>query len=119
MIDRSQALAVAEEWLDAWNSHDPERVVAHFTEDVLVCSPLAGQLRPGSNGELHGKNEVLSYYRDGLAASPGLQFSLVEVCIGIENVTVVYRNQRGVLVVEDLTLRDNGLACEVRVSYGA
>jgi hypothetical protein len=30
-----------------------------------------------------------------------------------------YRNQGGVLVVEDLPLRDNGLACEVRVRYGA
>ena len=119
MIDRVQALAVAEEWLDAWNAHDPERVVAHFTEDVVVRSPLAGQLRPRSNGELHGKEEVLSYYRDGLAASSGLQFSLVDVCTGIEDVTIVYRNQRGVLVVEALTLRSDRLACEVRVSYGA
>jgi ketosteroid isomerase-like protein len=41
MIDRAQALAVAKEWLDGWNAHDPERVVAHFTDDVIVRSPLA------------------------------------------------------------------------------
>jgi hypothetical protein len=39
---------------------------------------------------------VLSYYRDGLAASPGLRFSLVEVCTGVEDVTIVYRNQHDI-----------------------
>jgi hypothetical protein len=118
-VARAQALASAQEWLDAWNAHDPQRVVAHFTEDVVVHSPLAGQLRPGSNGELRGKDQVLSYYRDGLAASPGLRFSLVEVCTGIEDITIVYRDHRDTLVTEALTLREDGLACEVRVSYGA
>jgi hypothetical protein len=118
-VARAQALASAQEWLDAWNAHDPQRVVAHFTEDVVVHSPLAGQLRPESNGELRGKDQVLSYYRDGLAASPGLRFSLVEVCTGIEDITIVYRDHRDVLVTEALTLREDGLACEVRVSYGA
>jgi ketosteroid isomerase-like protein len=119
MIDRAQALAVAQEWLDAWNAHDPERVVAHFTDDVVVHSPLARQLRPESRGKLRGKDQVLSYYRDGLEAASGLRFSLVEVCTGVDDITIVYRNHRGVLVTEALTLRDDGLAREVRVSYGA
>jgi len=118
MIDRTQALTAAQEWLDAWNAHDPESVVAHFTDDVIVRSPVAGQLRPGSNGELRGKDAVLSYYRDGLAASADLRFSLVEVCIGVEDITIVYRNQRDVLVTEALTLCEDGRAREVRVGYG-
>jgi len=119
MIDRARALAVAQEWLDAWNSHDPQRVVAHFTDDVVVRSPLAGQLRAGSDGELRGKDAVLSYYRDGLAASSDLRFSLVEVCTGVDEVTIVYRNHSDILVTEALMLSADGLACEVRVSYGA
>jgi ketosteroid isomerase-like protein len=118
MIERAQAVVAAQEWLDAWNAHDPERVVAHFTDDVVIHSPLAGQLRPGSNGVLQGKDEVLSYYRDGLAEASGLRFSLIEVCIGVDDITIVYRNHRDILVTEALTMRD-GLACEVRVSYGA
>lgn len=119
MIERAQAVAAAQEWLDAWNGHDPERVVAHFTDDVVISSPVARQLRPGSDGVLHGKDEVLSYYRDGLAASAGLRFSLVEVCTGVDGITIVYRNQHDALVTEELRLRDDGLAYEVRVSYGA
>lgn len=119
MIDRAQALAVAQEWLDAWNAHDPQSVVAHFADDVVVRSPVAAQLRPGSNGELLGKDSVLSYYRAGLAASPDLRFSLVEVCTGVEDITIVYRNQHDTLVAETLTLSADGLARAVRVSYGA
>ena len=119
MIDRTKAVAAAAEWLDAWNAHDPERVVVHFSDDVVIRSPLADQLRPGSGGVLHGKDAVLSYYRDGLAASPGLRFTLVEVCTGVDDITIVYRNHRDILVTEMLRLRDDGLASEVRVSYGA
>jgi ketosteroid isomerase-like protein len=119
VIERDQALLAAQEWLDAWNAHDPDRVVAHFADDVVVHSPVAGQLRPGSNGVLRGKAEVLSYYRDGLAASPGLLFTLVDVCIGVDGYTIVYRNQRDVLVSEALILRADGQVSEVRVSYGA
>ena len=118
MIDRTHALEVAHEWVDAWNAHDPERVVSHFSDDVVVHSPLAERLRPGSNGTLAGKDAVLSYYRDGLAANPDLEFSLVEVCTGIDEMTIVYRNQRQTLATEALKLRDNGTVAEVRVGYG-
>ena len=118
MIDRTHALDLAHEWLAAWNAHDPERVVRHFADDVVVQSPLAERLRPGSNGTLTGKDAVLSYYRDGLAMNPGLEFTLVEVCTGIEEITIVYRNHRQTLATEALKLRNDGLVSEVRVGYG-
>jgi hypothetical protein len=119
VIERAQAEAIAQEWLDAWNAHDLERVVAHFADDVDVTSPLIARLRPGSEGRLRGKEAVLSYYRDGLAASAGLHFTLIEVCIGVDEVTIVYRNQRDAVVTETLTLGPDGHAVAVGVAYGA
>jgi hypothetical protein len=119
MIEREHAVERATEWCDAWNAHDPDAVVAHFVDDVVVHSPVAAQLRPESHGVLRGKDAVLSYYRDGLAASPELHFTLVEVCTGVDELTIVYRNQRDVVVTETLVLDDDGLASEVRVAYGA
>ncbi|HEX3622440.1 MAG TPA: nuclear transport factor 2 family protein [Acidimicrobiales bacterium] len=118
MIDRAQAEAAAAEWIEAWNAHDPQRVVAHFRDDVVVYSPLAARLRPGSGGVLHGKDAVLSYYEDGLASSGDLRFSLVDVCTGVDGFTIVYRNHHDILVTEALTFDDTGLASEVRVSHG-
>jgi ketosteroid isomerase-like protein len=118
VIDRERATRIAQEWLDAWNDHDPERVVAHFADNVIVVSPMLEQLRPKSSGVLGGKREVLDYYRDGLAASGDLKFELVEVCAGVAEVVIVYRNQRGVMVTESLEF-DGDEVIVVRVSYGA
>ena len=118
MIERTRAEAIASEWLEAWNAHRPDLVVAHFADDVVVASPLADRLRPGSGGVLRGKTEVLAYYQDGLAAAGDLRFTLVETLVGVDQVTIVYRNHRGVLTAETLTLRDDGLVGAVTVSYG-
>ena len=118
MIDHDRASAIAHEWLDAWNAHDPERVVAHFAKDVIVVSPLLEQLRPKSKGVLSGKREVLEYYRDGLAAAGDLHFELVEVCTSVTEVVIVYRNHRGTLVTESLEF-DGDKVIIVRVAYGA
>jgi hypothetical protein len=40
------------------------------------------------------------------------------VCTGVDDITIVYRNHRDLLVTEALTLR-GGFVCDVRVSYGA
>jgi hypothetical protein len=119
MIEHAAAEQLAHEWLDAWNSHDPERVVADFADGVVVSSPLIARLRPGSGGVLRDRQAVLAYYRDGLAASPGLRFELVAVCAGVDTVAIVYRNQRDLVVVETLRLDDHGRTVEVSVAYGA
>ena len=59
-----------------------------------------------------------SYYNDGLAAVPDLRFTLVETLVGVDQVTIVYRNQGNVLVAEILTIRDDGLVGAVHVAYG-
>jgi hypothetical protein len=118
LIERNRAEEISNEWLAAWNAHRPDLVVAHFADDVVVASPLVARLRPGSGGILNGKAEVLAYYRDGLAAAGDLHFTLVETLVGVDQVTIVYRNQREVLVAEILTLRDEGLVDAVSVAYG-
>jgi hypothetical protein len=118
LIERTRAEAIAREWLDAWNAHRPDLVVAHFADDVAVASPLAEQLRPGSAGVLRGKTEVLAYYNDGLAAVGDLRFTLIDTLVGVDQVTIVYRNHRGVLAAETLTVRDDGTVGTVTVSYG-
>jgi ketosteroid isomerase-like protein len=117
VIDRERATRIAQEWLDAWNAHDPERVVSHFANNVIVVSPMLEQLRPNSKGVLGGKRAVLDYYIDGLAASGDLRFELVEVCAGVTEVVIVYRNHRGVMVTESLEF-DGDEVITVRVAYG-
>jgi len=119
VVDHDRGTAISRRWLDAFNAHCAGDVVAHFAETVTATSPVIARLRPDSDGHLAGKPAVLDYYEEGLRLIPDLHFSLVEVLTGVDQVTIVYRNQAGTLVAETLTLDVDGLVASVSVTYGA
>ena len=40
MFTGSEADALAEHWIAAWNNHDLERILSHYAEDVVFSSPF-------------------------------------------------------------------------------
>jgi len=104
----------AQAWLAAWNNHDVEAVLGHFSDDVVFRSPAAIQLLADSDGVLRGKSELRRYWTDALAKIPDLKFELLGVYTGVDAVVIHYRNQKGGLVNEVLLFAD-GL---VREGYG-
>ena len=38
--------AFAREWIDAWNAHDLERILSHYSDEIVFTSPVAAQLVP-------------------------------------------------------------------------
>ncbi len=107
-------LAYADHWVKAWNDHDVEALLAHFTEDVVFSSPVAAQLLEGSDGVLRGKPALRAYWTEGLRRIPDLKFELVGVYAGVASLVINYRNQKGGLVNEVLIF-DGEL---VREGYG-
>ncbi len=106
MINPQQANALAQAWIAAWNSHDLERILAHYVDDFEMISPLIVKLMGEPSGRLRGKPLIREYWRRGLAASPDLHFDLEEILLGASSVTLLYRNQAGKRVAEVLTLDD-------------
>jgi hypothetical protein len=108
------ARAFASEWVEAWNAHDLERILGHFTEDVTFSSPVAAHIVPGSEGIISGKTALREYWREGLRLIPDLRFEIEGVYVGVSVVVINYRNQRGGLVSEvldfegDLVVRGHG-----------
>jgi hypothetical protein len=118
VIDRGRAERIAQQWLEAFNAHRADLVVAHFAADVTAASPLIDRLRPGSGGRLTGRDAVRDYYEEGLRLNTDLHFILVEVLCGVDQLTIVYRNQRGSLVAETLTVGNDDVVTAVSVAYG-
>ena len=118
VIEHEAGRRIALDWLDSFNAHDADRVVEHFADDVRATSPRIVALRPGSGGTLRGKAEVLSYYEEGLRRAPSLHFTLVDVLCGVDELTIVYRNELGAMVAETLTFGDDGQVHVVHVTYG-
>lgn len=44
MLNKDDAMKLANEWVAAWNAHDLERILAHYEEFVELTSPAAARL---------------------------------------------------------------------------
>jgi len=95
MISKDFALHFATEWIDAWNAHDLERILAHYTDDFEMSSPVIVQLMNEPSGTLRGKAAIRDYWSCALAQRPDLHFELMNVFAGARSVTVSYRGHRG------------------------
>jgi hypothetical protein len=103
------AQTFARQWVDAWNAHDLDGVLAHFTDDAEFASPVAAQLLPETRGVLRGKDAIRAYWAIGLERIPDLHFEVVDVYTGMDVVVIHYRNHVGGLVNEVLHVNEDGL----------
>lgn len=110
------ARAFAEGWIDAWNAHDLDAVLAHFSDDFEFSSPLVIQVAGEPTGTLKGKAAVQAYWRAALACVPTLHFDLVDVLAGVDCLTILYRGHRG-LTAELFELDANGRVVRGRALY--
>ncbi len=91
-----------DDWLRAWNEHDLDAIMEHFTEDVVFASPLAAQLIPSSKGVVRGKPALRVYWAEGLRRKPDLHFELKGIYEGVGIVVINYVNELGGRVCEVL-----------------
>jgi hypothetical protein len=114
-MDHGAVKTFVDHWVAAWNAHDLDAILAHFTDDIVFASPMAAALFPDSHGTLHGKQAVREYWAEGLRRIPNLHFEVLGHYLGVGVLVIHYRNQDGRLVNEVLMLGDDGL---VTAGYG-
>lgn len=95
MIDHSFADHFAHEWIDAWNSHDLDRILRHYADDFTMSSPAIVAIAKEPSGTLTGKDAIRAYWAQGLALMPTLHFTLITTLVGIDSITLYYRSPRG------------------------
>ena len=119
MLTEAQARSIAEENIAAWNSHDLERILAHYDDDVVLVSPVAALRFGAPQGEVRGKAALREYFGRALEANPTLRFELVDVMWGISSVVLYYKNQRGSMTGEVLEIGPSGRPIRVLANYSA
>ena len=110
MINQDWAKKFAEEWIDSWNSHDMGRILSHYTDDFEMSSPLIVERLRLPEGKLKGKRAIGEYWRPSLSMDPPLKFELVDVFVGISELTIYYKSVGRRVVVETLSINDSGKA---------
>jgi ketosteroid isomerase-like protein len=92
MITEEFARKFAAEWIEAWNSHNLDRILSHYSEDFEIETPMAVKFLDGSNGIVSGKQTVQKYWANALEKVPNLHFKLIEILSGINGLTIYYEN---------------------------
>jgi hypothetical protein len=118
MIDPVWARQFAEEWIEAWNSHDLGRILSHYSDDFEMTSPLIVERMHEPSGTLRGKDSVGAYWQIGLAATPPLKFELIDVFAGVNSITLYYRRASGRLAAEVLIVNEQGKVVKGMAHYG-
>ncbi|MFE7354455.1 nuclear transport factor 2 family protein [Streptomyces sp. NPDC057543] len=116
-MDLEFARAFAAQWEDDWNSHDLDRVLAHYHEDVTFSSPVMARFTGDPSGTVHGREALRRYWAAALERIPELKSEVVDVRASVHALVIDYRNQIGGRVSEVLTFRD-GLVVSGFGAYG-
>ncbi|MDA0350984.1 MAG: nuclear transport factor 2 family protein [Chloroflexi bacterium] len=95
MLDAAFAAEFARDWIEAWNSHDLPRVLAHYTEDFEMSSPVIPSITGDPSGTLAGKPAVAAYWTKALGMMPNLHFDLETTLFGVDSITLYYEGHRG------------------------
>jgi hypothetical protein len=95
LIDTAFATHFAQVWVDAWNAHDLDRILAHYAEDFEMRSPVIIQIAGEPSGVLKGKVAVGAYWRTALMRMPELRFELLGTLVGVNSLVLYYRGARG------------------------
>jgi predicted ester cyclase len=107
----------AQDWVDAWNSHNLERIMPHYDDQVVLVSPIARKILSG-DGTVQGKAALREYFLRGLEAFPDLRFDLIDVLWGTETIVVYYvNNVRGSKTAEVMLLNPVGKIHRVWANY--
>lgn len=115
----ASADAFAREWIDAWNSHDLDRILTHYAEDVVFVSPFVTALLGAEDGIVRGRDALRDYFARGLAAYPDLHFDFHEALLGAASVAIRYRSVGGREAIEVMELGEDGLVHRVTCHYSA
>jgi hypothetical protein len=119
MINKQKAEQIAREWIEAWNHHDLDAIIAHYADDVEFTSPFVVKLLGNTSGTIKSKEVLKSYFEKGLAAYPDLRFELLEVLTGVNSLTLYYRSVKGMLAAEVMVLNPKGEIVKVMAHYNA
>jgi len=119
MLTKADAETFARAWVSDWNSHDLERILAHYSDDFEFSSPFIVQIAGEPSGTLRGKKAVAAYWAKALARSPNLHFELDSVLWGVRTLVIHYQRHDGRKAAEWFEFGGSGQVVKSAAQYAA
>jgi len=109
--------AFAREWIHAWNSHDLERILSHYSDDVEVTTPMIKIAMGVDDGTVRGKDAARRYWAAALQKVPDLHFELVDIAQSVSSVALYYKSIMGKMAIEVMWFNECGKVNKVIAHY--
>jgi ketosteroid isomerase-like protein len=103
-MDDERAQRFAARWYAAWNAHDLEAILEHYTDDVEMTSPLVAALAGNAGGRLVGKAALGDYFAAALERYPELRFEPLTLFVGVDSLVLHYESVAGRIAAETVFL---------------
>ncbi len=105
----------ADRWLEAWNAHDLDAIVACYAEDVDFAIPAV--LGDAAEGRIGGREALRDHFRHGLELAPNLTVTEESLLEGPGGFALLYRREDGHRAIEAVELDESGQVARARVYY--
>jgi hypothetical protein len=116
-MTEADAQRFAIEWVESWNSHDLERILSHYSEDVEVTSPLIETLLGPGRFSVRGKKALRTCWGPALERYPDLRFVLFRAYAGPNSLVLHYQSVQGLVAAECMELDADGAVRRVLAHY--
>ncbi len=116
-MNSAAAEKFAKEWVEAWNAHDLPRVLAHYSDDFEMSSPVITQVTGHPDGRLQGKEAIGAYWAKALALFPNLKFEPICTLLGVNSLVIHYYGATGKRVAEVFHFNEAGLVDRAHAHY--
>lgn len=111
------AVAHAKDWIEAWNSRDLDRILSHYSRDVVFEAQTVKTRWSKPDGRLQGIAELRKHFARGLELAPELTFHLDQVFLAPSGYAILYTRENGGRVIDAVVLDDEGRAMYVTAYY--
>ena len=107
----------AHEWVEAWNNHDLESIMDHYSEELQFTSPIIKQMGLNEQGTITSKAGLKSYFEKALQKYPDLTFELYQVLVGVNSIVLYYKSINNMFSAEYMELNEEGKVIVVKAHY--
>jgi ketosteroid isomerase-like protein len=99
-LSEEQGASLAREWLDAWNAHELDAIMALYAPGVVFQTPTIIDTLGIADGRVSGRQRLREHFARGLQRLPDLRFELDRVYVGVRSLAITYRWADGTPVCE-------------------
>ncbi len=117
MIQQDFAAVFANEWVNAWNAHDLDAVMAHYSDDILFYSPFVIKLNNDPSGCITNKDDLRNYFARALQSYPALHFTLHKTLVSVNSVVLYYDSINDLVTAEFMEFDKHGKVIKVVAHY--